>query len=532
MTISPWPAQQTDVTEQLVRENTALSAENELLQESLADLELAMEDRGWRSLTHGVNMEFTPGGRTAIREACRAMAVSHPLIKRGLQTRIGYIWGQGVEITARVANSDGPIDELQAEVNALVDVFESANASTLTGTLAREELERALGTDGEVYLALFTNEDTGRVAVRSTPAGEVIDIITNPEDRDDPWYYLREYTVTQVTRGEAGGATTATVTKKTYHPALSYRPGPGDRWREVDGIEVRWDAPILHIPVNRLDGWKHGIPDAYASIAWARLYRDFLVDWAKLTKSLSRFAWKATGDTRERAALVAARERKRAQQAATGAPSQVGDTAVQGPGINLEAIPKTGATIDSDSGRPLAAMTAAGLGLPVTMLLADPGVTGARATAETLDAPTILEMGMRRLLWQSALEQILDHVAASAIESGRLAGQVTVDDWDRTHITLGDGVEPVWEFSWPPIAGLDPLDIVNAVVAADGTGKMPPLTTVRLLLSALGVPNVDDAVAEITDGEGRFADPMSSAGDAATEAHRRGEDPAARLYGE
>ena len=48
-------------------------------------------------------------------------------------------------------------------------------------------------------------------------------------------------------------------------------------------------------------------------------------------------------------------------------------------------------------------MVSAGLGIPITMLLTDPGVTGARATAETLDEPTQLEFGVRRGLWKAVM---------------------------------------------------------------------------------------------------------------------------------
>ena len=89
--------------------------------------------------------------------------------------------------------------------------------------------------------------------------------------------------------------------------------------------------------------------------------------------------------------------------------------------------------------------------------------------------------------------------------------------------------EPVLEFNWPPLDGLNPLQLVTAIVAADSTQKMPPLTTVRLLLSALGVPNVDEVLAEVTDEEGNFLDPTVSAGDVAVNAFNRGEDPASAV---
>jgi hypothetical protein len=498
-----------------------------LLQETVADLELALEDVGWRKLSNGVASEFTADGRRRVSALCRLMAISHPLIKRGLTLRIGYIWGQGVEVTARVKDDEA----VQAQVNELLDAFDADNEDSLVGSQACEELERAQGTDGNVYLALFTSTLTGRVQVRSTPTDEITDIICNPEDRDEPWFYVREY-VTQVIEAgyQPGNTRTRAQTVKVAHPALGYRPT--QKIKTLNGAQVRWDAPMLHVPVNRLDGWKYGIPDAYASIAWARMYRDFLVDWAGLTKALSKIAWKATGSNKTRAhkaatAVTTAAETRPHIDGRTDA----GQTAVMGPGNTFEAVSKSGATIDSESGRPLAAMVAAGLGLPVTLLLADPGVTGARATAETLDKPTILEMGMRRLLWQSARERIYRHVIDSSVEAprGMLRGRVLVDDWGRKHTFLDGKHEPVIEFTWPPLADLDPIKLIDAVVSAHDTQLLPDVTVVRLLLQLLGVPDVDDVMEAHTDSEGNWLITPASAGNVAADAFRRGDDPAAAL---
>lgn len=54
--------QVTNLQEQLRAEQET----NLLLTESVADLQLALEDRGWRSLAAGVADEFTPSGRRAV----------------------------------------------------------------------------------------------------------------------------------------------------------------------------------------------------------------------------------------------------------------------------------------------------------------------------------------------------------------------------------------------------------------------------------------------------------------------------------
>lgn len=514
-------------TSTMVEMQEQLRAEQEsnlILREAMVDLELAIDDAGWRKLSHGVRDEFSTEGRRRIREMCRLMAVSNPLMKRGLNVRIGYIWGQGVQVAARAG------EEAAQNVDEIVQAFWADNLKSLTGSQAQEELERALGTDGDVYLACFTNPLTGRVQVRSTPSDEITDIICNPEDRDEPWFYVREYVAQLLEQGYAAGNTrTRNQVVKVAHPALGFRPS--QRIKTLNGAPVRWDAPIKHVPVNRLDGWKYGIPDIYASVAWARMYRDFLVDWAGLTHSLSKFAWKLTGDTRSRASQAAAKIQANAAAPAPGQMSSgIGQVAGMGPGNSLEAIPKSGAHIDADSGKPLAAMAAAGVGLPVTIMLADPGSTGARAVAETLDLPTVLEMGMRRLLWQAVIDEILQHTIEAAVVAprGSLRGTTTIDSWGRKAVALAGDVETTVEWDWPPLIDIDPVALVKAIVETSETpvGRAVPLVLLRLLLNALGVKDVEEVLTEVTDDQGRWVDPDMTAGQVAVDAFNRGGDAA------
>lgn len=495
---------------------------NLLLQETIADLELAVEDQSWNRISSSGGVEFSGVGRRMIVDLCRAIAVVNPLVKRGLMLRIAYIWGGGVQVAAR--------DEKVGEV---VGDFWDDNTRSLTGTQAQEELERCLGTDGNVYLAAFTSPLTGRVQVRSTPTTEIVDIVNNPDDADEPWFYVREYTKT--TFGAGGTSTdTATATErvKDVHPALGYRPA--QRIKQLNGHPVLWDAPIIHVSVNRLDGWSYGVPDVYAAMAWARAYKDFLTDWALLTKSLAKFAWKLTGDTKSRAnkAIAQARAAVDASGSTPGTNlNTAGQIAGAGPGMSLEAIPKSGASIDADSGRPLAAMVAAGLGVPVTLLLADPGVTGARAVAETLDKPTVLEMELRRSLWQDQLGLLLDYVIDQAViaPKGRLDGTVRVDSWGRRYVELAGGAERTVDWNWPALAEIDPVQLIGAITTA--ADYLPDETTTRLLLHALKVDDVDEILDDMRDPTGAFIPPRLSVGQAAVDAFNRGEDPAAMVNG-
>jgi len=503
------------------------------LQESLADLESRMYEPGWQKLTAFAEHEFSRDGLQQITAVCRIMTIKSPLLRRGLSLRTGYVWGQGVQISARATGEQGQ------DVNDVIRRFldDAGNRRTFSGDQAHEELERALYSDGNVFLALFTRPRTGRVQVRTLPWDEITDVVCNPEDRSEAWFYRREWW--QDRRTEAGVIQERHV---AYYPALGYNPVLKPRrltfphYGDAQLADVMWDAPVYHVKVNGLSGWKFGLPDSYAAIDWAKAYKDFLTDWATLIKALSRFAWKLTSKGSKQAAARTRLAAGPGTDRYTGDPQHAGATALMTPDMMLEAIPKSGATIDSESGRPLAAMVAAALDVPVTMLLGDPGTTGARATAETLDTPTERTMELRRSVWGEAHRQILDYVIDQAAKApqGALKGKVSRDEDGRETIDLAQDTDRTIDISWPDIDDLDPAVIIDAIVKADATGYLPPLTVVRLLLEALGVRDVDSILESLTAEDGSFRPPEGAAGQAgqaAVDAFRRGEDPAAMLAG-
>jgi hypothetical protein len=488
---------------------TAATANISHLQEALVDLELALEDKGWSKLDQWGEQEFSREGLQKSARLCRVMAVANPLIKRGLGIRQGYVFGGGYEVRSRD-------EDVNAVVQALLD--DAGNRRSVFGPQACEENERALGTDGNLAIVAFSSPLTGKVQVRTVAFGEIKDVISNPNDKDDPWFYLREWTETDL----SADGQTVTHERRMYHPALTFRPM--QRPRQINDVAVDWDAPLHLIKVNALDGWKFGIGDAYAALPWARLYRDFLGDWAKLVKALSQFAFKVSSSNPSKADAL------RQKIAAATATAPAGSTAVMDTSTVMEAIPKTGATVDSESGKPLASMVASALGVPVTMLLGDPGQTGARAVAETLDRPTINEMNGRRAVWTETFLALAEFAVRQSIRAprGELQGTITRDPWSKQEIiVLAGGDELGLEVTWPSLEDQDVAALVKSIVEADATGKLPPLTIIKLLLDALDVPDVDDILTSVTDANGEWLDPYESVatavGNAAVAAARSGQ---------
>jgi hypothetical protein len=480
------------------------NADNEaFLKESLSEMERALLDPGWMRLVALSEQEFTPAGMMQMRAVCRLYSIKNPLIKRGLNLRSAYVWGQGVEITARAnGRKDG-----EQDVQAVVADFLSdpGNLRAVTGPSARDQLEHALGTDGNVYVACVTRPLAGQVSTRVILADQIVDIISNPEDDSEPWFYHRRWTQT-TTDLATGLPSMATVER--YYPALGYRPAA--KVRQIGSWKVAWDSPVIHLAVNRPLGWKFGVPDAYAAVDWAKAYKEFLEDWARLMRSLSRYAWKATAPG-QKAGAVAARLAQRPSRSITGEPNAAGADVVLPPDVALEAISKSGATIDADSGRPIATMVASALDVPVTMLLSDPGQTGARAVAETLDTPTENAMSQRRQLWTSDfLIPLLDYVITESARApkGSLKGTIRRDPLSgREYLTLaGDTVATV-DITWPPLADLSVDLFADAIQKASSTGVIPPEVMLRLILTAFGVRDVDEIVEQMIDDDGEFVWP-------------------------
>jgi hypothetical protein len=510
-------------------------ANGEYLSESVAELERGMFEPGYIRLTAAAAIEFSAAGLVQIRAVCRLFSIKNSLVKRGLALRTAYVWGQGVEIAAR-ANGKGKAVSEQ-DVQAVVGAFlaDDANARAATGSAARARLETALGTDGEVYFAAVTRPMTGDVQLRVILADEIAEVISNPDDRSEPWYYLRRWD--QKTLDISTG--TMVVKPMTcYYPAMGYRPAT--RPRTINSSPVQWDTPVLHVYVNAPEGWDRGIPDAYAAVDWAKAYKEFLEDWARLMRSLSRFAWKATTPG-NKSTSVRTKLAQQPTRSITGEPNLAGATAILPPDVALEAISKSGATIDAESGRPLAMMVASALGVPVTMLLSDPGQTGARATAETLDQPTELEMSLRRELWSEAYRRLLRYVIAESVRApqGKLKGKIKRDAFTGRETVILDGnTDDTIDIVWPALDKVTPDILIKAISEAAGVGVIPPEQLARLLLQALGVRDVDAILDELTDKDGNFQYPRPpnltgapGAGQAAADAARGGGDPAATAPG-
>lgn len=470
---------------------------NELLRESYADLEaLYREDTGWRKIG-ATDSRFSDQGRKAMAAAADLYVSGNALIKRGLNLRIAYVWGQGVTAAIRDDGAEGQ------DVNAVWQAFwdEPSNRRVLTSSEAQCRYERQLGTTGEAFWSFPTDPITGRVRVRRIPPVQIVERVCDPEDEATVWLYKRVWTAVTVNpvTGERGSEQ-----RTTYYPALGFFPAA--RAQTWGGSEIRWDAPVRHVAVNAPDEDWRGIGDVVAALPWARMDKEFLEDLAVYMRAMTRILGQVKSQS-SKAATAAARAANGAA-AAPGNPNGVAAWAATDPNTSLSLVSKTGAQIDGETHRPYATMVAAALEVPLTMLLGDPGVSGARATAETLDQPTELMAGLRQGVHAEFYRDVADYVIDQAVIAprGALRGQV-VRDGDRIVVTLPEGDERTVDITWPEFDST-PIDIlVKAIAAADQTEKLPPLVIARLLLAAFGVDDIDELIGSLTDDQGNWIGP-------------------------
>ncbi len=518
------------------------TANSDFVMERLAELELALDDIGWHRLNFDADWEFSRVGIDRIVALSRLNALKNPLIRRAVHLTAAYVFGQGVEIAAR--DDDINVDVIQPFLD------DPANAKVLFSDVALPAKHRTLMTDGNLAFILFPNPYTGHVSVRSISIDEIRDIVTNPDDRADVWFYKRCWTErTFALDGPAFGFRDAY--REAWYPDWRYQPGPGQRPESIERIPVRWDSPIYHVAVGGLDGMRFGVPETYAALDWAKAYKLFLEDWATIVRSLSRFAWELVVKRNPGAAAKKLGTTVTPQNRVDTNPSPTGGSVFVGnENTTLKALPKTDATVASEDGVWLAKMVAAATGIPYTILMGDPDM-GNLATAKTLDRPTELTMIGHQRVWAEILRDLCSYAVDWAIRApgGKLTGrQETGPDgrprWVVDPVTVPgtkgiDGAPdgPAKEISgadrrtidvtFPAILEQDMLSTIQAIVTAGDTELPPPDVILRLLLTALGVDDVDEIVAALP----ARLEAKATAGAAAIAAFRQGQDPAGTLSG-
>lgn len=372
---------------ELREENSALREAVIELKESMADVQLALDNIGWNPIGEDINMQEIPlASIKKFTQVTRALATINPLAKRGIAVRTAYIWGAGIVL-------DG-LDENSAFATSAV------NKKYLLSEKAHIELEFCLATDGNFFILANKTKQT----VQRIPLHQITGTVSNPDNAEEIWFYKREWKRVVTTSSNEEKETPMEV----YYPAIDYDDANG-KPRTFKGKKVIWEERIAGHSVNKQTGWKWGVPDLLPILFWAKAHKEFLENQATLVKAYSRYAFKVQANSAASAKATATKVATPATMDAQGNPQSIGGTAVVGMGNNITAMGRTGGSVDFKEGLPLAGYVAAGLSVPLNELTADAGDAN-RSSAETLSSSNEKVMKARQAEHRMFFESIFEYL--------------------------------------------------------------------------------------------------------------------------
>ena len=490
-----------DTLKRLVLEVAAMSDNEEIYQERIAELEFAIEDTGWDRLGGAANgFQFDRAALDKIIHLSRLYYLKNPAIKRPVDLQAVYVWAQGVS----VFSNEEAIDDV---IQAFLD--DPSNRRSLSSNDALMDQERRLRVDGNLFWRFFVTPASGRVQVRKLPVEEMRAVLCNPEDHDEPWFYVRKFT-------KSGQDVTVAYPDWRYARARKVED-PSDPFAARSGVRmdvladypeavIEWETPVMHRKVGGFGDMDFGVPETYASIDWARAYKELLESYKKTINSLARWAWKmkAGGGQAQLNAAAAALNTTFGSTSddliETNSAPVTGSIWGYTGESDMRAIDVSKAYVDPDGFRRVLLMVAAGMGMPEVYYGA---AEGTFATAKAMDRPTELAFLSRQAMWAEILTEMIEIAVEAAARAPKYSGITSAGYDDRGRMKLRAGGEEIdldVEIDFPPILQRDTQAFLQALTtfttqngqALQCLNDGP--TLYRIALTALGVDNVEEII--------------------------------------
>lgn len=514
-----------------------------------------LEDVGYYLLNAKIgDIDLKPVQREKFYRRALKYYLEDPLVLRAVDMQPTYVFGRGLPRP----ESTNPL------VQAAIDTFWDDEDNKLSLTTFKAQFSRAieLQLQANIYFVIF--ETSEGLKVGTLPHEEVVDIVTDPENRLRPIWYKRRYQE-QVYDFTSGG----------YHPAgdpkviwyqdwkheapRGFKPSPGK-----DGANAIAKGKIFHVKVGSTGEMKFGVPQIQRILDWAKAHNEWMRARVAISKAAAQFAWERklkTGSDPNRVMSIARDWASSQHQSLTGATGEWGDndamsspryasmlTTNEGVEYNFKGGAQTGSSDAAQDQKMFRSQISAGTGLP-QHFLGDEGSANL-ATATAMNEPVVRMMECVQEMWEDIFRQILDkHLEVIGLSnksqpvSVQFTGITEAESWqdtpgdegilDRqqeqdgksTKFKISDGViidatepmdnnKPVYKLAFPPILGRDVSSmlklVIDAVTGLDPAGDNTDLTrwAFKEILKVMGEIDPDKVV------DGIF--PSSSMADAAT----------------
>lgn len=420
---------------------------------STAEYQLLLEDRGWVQL--GVGDKAVPESlrRKYVQRARTANKLDGAIMQMvALWTNFGIGWG--VSWKAREKRTQDALDDF---------MLDPMNACVLSEVNQRG-LSDELQTDGELFFAIFAKRGkTPRI--RTLDALEITEVVTDPEDKDTPLWYVRE-----TSDGKR-------VAYCDWHNT-SRTPGKDSAGAPVPSSAVveQKDVVVYHVKLRGRDtrgwGWLAPVLD------WSKADVAFMNSRLAIQQSLSRFALKNKSKAGQAAlTTLAAAVESQANKVRTdsGRRTEPGAMWFENQATDLSSMSQeTGAAAAKIDGDMI--MQHMGMGAGVFPHYLGAGDAFRLATATAMEAPMLKAFEGYRAVWYGIWEALFDFVCEVA---GIPEGEARYVDIDLPEI-------------YPAQAATEITALVTLLSAFPEFAESKEVQA--LALTKLGLNNVSDII--------------------------------------
>ena len=411
-----------------VQSNTITS-----LREAITDVSRTIEDLTWTNLsqdnhTVGVDEEWTQ--RKDLLKRFRVYRRRSPLAKQAFNLLKNYVLGQGV--TIRPNN--------KATVAKVVDDFwdDPVNRATFTSYDAMVQSLDFLYTDGDLFLVLFPDRESGTVQLSWMDAWRVQDIITDPDNWRVPLWYKVKASTTKF--DFKSGSYNPTDGSEEFVYYRDYRNDPDSSEyienssgnRPSDKLIIK-DAFIFHVAINKRG--KFGESELAAAADWLKAHKDFMEDRATLSRAAAQIAWrkKRKGPASDVANQVSRLQSSLVQNLSrweTNPANASGSTLIENDGSTMEWVKTdTGSGNALNDERLIRMMVGSALGVMNHYFGDEAQANLATATAMELPMLKMYE-GWQKLLGDT-VKTLIRYVLTIANEAGRIGPEDKATKYKR-----------------------------------------------------------------------------------------------------
>jgi hypothetical protein len=448
-----------------------------------ADLELALDDRGWiNPMSQNSIGEMDPASRKILVTRARMYWSRDPLAHQAVRLWTDYGIGDGVSFnvagkkkTATGAKVPSGTNPTQQKLNKF---WKARTNRKLLSSRGMQRLSRKLLVDGEIFFAIFGAPDAEDKKIRIIDPLQVTDRITDPDDDEHVLCYRRVLPSNNKPLYYADW----TATEDDLALAQEQKdPQTGKT------ITLEEDVVIYHLPFDDF-GWR-GNGLLLPALDWSREHRRFMEARVAITQALSKFAHKLTMKGGQ--ALLDQMKRKLQSSQVERGGSEVernpqtaaGGTWLQNAGLQLDQMPRaTGAGDAKQDGDGLKLMVCAATNI-MLHYFGDPS-TGNLATATAMELPMLKSFTAYQRLWTDAIRDIFSIVLNETEDE-----EPTVIDIDL-----------------PPILKDDLRNLGQAITAI--AAIFPEIgvdEVLQAMMVALGLNNVEDVMDSIREKRDELA---------------------------